>query len=1022
MKPAKPTDVRIREDRIAAKPRDFRRLLDIGDVHLGADDSVSALEYYERALVLARDSGADPGVALDIELRIIEALRRRGHQLKALELAESVVARQDARRDPISHARAVGRLGMVQSALHRYDAAKENCAAAYQVLRNSGANEDVAVLELTLGVVAHFTGRMADARVHYESALSTFRRVDDSDGIARALNNLGTLLINTPRWREAKEYLARAVSVAEEGGNYARIASLCLNLGILCYKTGEWELGSKYLGRALAISKDTAPFRVIKCHVALGRMKLRRREFVAAEAHFHQALDAARERGQTREEALSLEFLGEHALREGDYERARSYLEQGKRIAVEVAPANDVVGEIESRLAELEMVTGHPDRARVVADNAVRITTGINDSVEVGRSLRIRGEAELALGLRVEARASLDESVRILDGTPDVIERELARVARAKLWACSSGSGDEAGHSRRPLMSLEQSVQRFLDLELPEFAVECLEEIAQMTVAESSPDEALVAVDRALDLVERHRLGKRKSELLRLRSDLEERCAESSLSRSVELQVLRDMSAFGVQSEADSVETFLRLATERSRADRVLLAVRSRREGIRIVASTGFDGALPSKAVLVALLDGLDGGNRVLVVGDPRRDPRFSLSGEFGETVGSAVAVPLPISGRETGLLYADRVEGAAQGRFRVGDLRLLSFFAGMIAVVMGTHASGRKQSDESTNEPAQDDALVKFLTCNADMRNSLKLLRRLDGSGAGVLVTGETGTGKGLLSRLIHDASQRRHAAFVPINCAALPESLLESELFGHEQGAFTGAVRSKRGLFEEAEGGTLFLDEVDKAPIGVQAKLLHVLDKHEIRPVGSTQWKPVDVRVVCATNADLAAAIQAGRFLEDLYYRLNDFQVHIPPLRERREDIPLLVRHFVDEFRRTLGRPNVTLSREVVRFLTECEWRGNVRELEKVIKRMIVLAEDGDELGIDSLPREIRVGQRDLSVVPDGQTLRAAIERLEAQMIGSTLEGAGGNKSEVARRLQISYPSLLSKIRKYRLEPRRR
>ncbi|MEZ4648120.1 MAG: sigma 54-interacting transcriptional regulator [Candidatus Eisenbacteria bacterium] len=1026
MKRTQPINVGIRRDEVQPPKGDWIRLLGIADVHFGADNLVSALEYYERALVVARTSDADPSELFEIELKKIDALQRRSRHVDALHASEDLLSRVDRVDAPVPYARALARVGAAQSALSRWDDAQVVCSEAYEVLRTTSAHQEVATLLLTMGVISHRQGNLPAAQTHYESALSTFRRIGDSEGLARVLNNLGTLVLFTPRWREGKEYLLRAVAVAEEAGNYARIASLCLNLGILSYMTCEWALASAYLTRALAISNETAPARAQRSQLALGRMKLRRREFAAAESHFLQVCDSARENGWTRDESLALEFLGERALREGEFERAGDYLSKALEIARTVSPANDVVGELETRVAELLLAQGDAAGARTTAERALGICLSVEDAVEIGRALRIRGEAELALGMLPEARASFEQAVRHLDGTPDAIEQELARVARARYWfrAEKHGRVEPGDGVAQGTIALERACQRFLDLEIAPLAVNCLFELSRGLEENGSLDDALAAVDRAIDLAEKHGVTRGRQPLLDLRSSLEERYAETSLSRSIEFQVLADVSAYGLEGSQANLGTYLEAASERAKADRVLLAVSSRGHGICVEASHGFADDLPNKATLAALLAAVDDGNRILVVGDPKRDPRFELSGSFADGVRSATAIPLQLSGGAKGLLYADRHTGSAEGRFRVADLRLLSFFAGLLAVFFAAREGERRAAgrDSSPDSDDSSDALSRFLTCDAEMKRALHLLRRLDRSDAGVLVTGETGTGKGLLSRLIHDSGRRSAGPFVPVNCAALPETLLESELFGHEQGAFTGAVRTKRGLFEEAEGGTLFLDEVDKAPLAVQAKLLHVLDKHEIRPVGSTQWKPVDVRVVCATNADLRSAIQAGKFLEDLYYRLNDFQVHIPPLRERRADVPLLVRHFVEEFKESLGRPNTTFSRNAVEALTDHDWRGNVRELEKVVKRVLVLAEDGEQITVESLPREVRTSSRAAEGPVDSGTLRSAVERLEAELIGSSLEAAGGNKSEVARRLQVSYPCLLTKIRKYGLEPRNR
>jgi transcriptional regulator with PAS, ATPase and Fis domain len=321
------------------------------------------------------------------------------------------------------------------------------------------------------------------------------------------------------------------------------------------------------------------------------------------------------------------------------------------------------------------------------------------------------------------------------------------------------------------------------------------------------------------------------------------------------------------------------------------------------------------------------------------------------------------------------------------------------------------------------------------DVASILTLLRKVSDSTATILFMGETGTGKGLFAQVVHEISSRRDRPFVQVNCAALPEHLLESELFGYVQGAFTGATRDKAGLFEEAAGGTIFLDEIEKIPEAVQAKLLQVLDRGEIRPVGATRTRKVEARVVCATGGDLRERIREGRFLEDLYYRLNDITVRVPALRERREDIPVLAQHFLAVFSRQMEKPVRGFSPDAMRLFLESEWRGNVRELEKTVKRMVVLADEGDVLGVELLPAELREAQAaanehrgnghanghangEESARRPGRTLRTSVSELERKLIVEALERFHGNKARVARELGLSYPTLLSRIRSYGLE----
>jgi DNA-binding NtrC family response regulator len=293
-------------------------------------------------------------------------------------------------------------------------------------------------------------------------------------------------------------------------------------------------------------------------------------------------------------------------------------------------------------------------------------------------------------------------------------------------------------------------------------------------------------------------------------------------------------------------------------------------------------------------------------------------------------------------------------------------------------------------------------------MREIFALIKRIAHGRSSVLITGESGTGKEVVARTIHFHGDRKELPFVPINCTAIPEGLLESELFGHVRGAFTGAHASKRGLFEKANGGTLFLDEVGDMGLGLQGKLLRVLQDREIRPVGGTQSQKVDVRIIAATNRDLEEEIAAGRFREDLFYRLNVIPVHLPPLRERPEDIPALVEAFLR--RHTEGRRRF-FSPEAMERLTAHPWRGNARELENVVERALALS-DAETLGPDDVPLP---GSEAAAETPSGDDFLAAaaqhgmtLHELDELYTAQVLRTTGGNKVKAARILGIDRKTL--------------
>jgi len=305
-------------------------------------------------------------------------------------------------------------------------------------------------------------------------------------------------------------------------------------------------------------------------------------------------------------------------------------------------------------------------------------------------------------------------------------------------------------------------------------------------------------------------------------------------------------------------------------------------------------------------------------------------------------------------------------------------------------------------------------------MQEVFSLLEVASRARATVLVTGETGTGKELVARAIHDASPRRRGPFVAVNCAAFPDTLLESELFGHMRGAFTGADRDKAGLFEAASGGTLFLDEVGETSPSFQAKLLRVLQEREVRRIGGSSARPVDARVVTATNRDLSREAQRGAFREDLYYRLAVFPIRLPPLRERARDVLPLARHFIARHSRLDGRPEARLSEEAARLLQAYDWPGNVRELENEMERAVALAEAGQPITPELLSKRIRgiLEPIEATALEAGETLRTQVGRIEAWLIRRALASHSGRRAETARRLGITREGLYKKMKRLGIE----
>ena len=326
--------------------------------------------------------------------------------------------------------------------------------------------------------------------------------------------------------------------------------------------------------------------------------------------------------------------------------------------------------------------------------------------------------------------------------------------------------------------------------------------------------------------------------------------------------------------------------------------------------------------------------------------------------------------------------------------------------------------------ELSQQERFGEIVGGNPKMRQVYALIERIAPATSSVLIQGESGTGKELVAKAIHQRSLRNRHPFVAINCGGLPETLLESELFGHAKGAFTGAIATKKGLFDTASGGTLFLDEIGETSPAMQVKLLRALQEKRIRPVGGNEEHPVDARVLAATNQDLQRMVQEKRFREDLYYRVNGISIVMPPLRQRREDIPLLVRFFTEKYARLWSKEVPALTQEAMRALEKYAWPGNVRELENVIERAMALAQ-GPRIERRDLPDEVRGFQSPsdtggIDIPESGFLLDDVVERIRAGYVQKALELEGGVMVKAARRLGITFRSMRYLVKKYGLNAR--
>ncbi len=512
----------------------------------------------------------------------------------------------------------------------------------------------------------------------------------------------------------------------------------------------------------------------------------------------------------------------------------------------------------------------------------------------------------------------------------------------------------------------------------------------------------------------------------------------------------------GMHVLSDLLETILDTVLEITGAERGFLILKDDDEELKIRCSRNVDQEAVKRAELKvsqSISKWVLETARPVLIGDARADTRTREFHSVNELkLESVLCVPLQIRGKTEGLIYVDnRFESEA---FQRPHLRFIEFLADQAGIFIDNaqlfeearnkNEALRRAKEEAENlnrqfqelllasdiKPKQVSDLVtrrptrsfKFnydniITKSSKMFQIFEVLDRVIDTDIPVLVMGESGTGKELVAQAIHYQGARKEAGFVSQNCAAIPPNLLESEFFGHVKGAFTGAVAHKKGLFELASGGTLFLDEIGDMSLDLQTKLLRVLEEGEIRPVGGRDYRKVDVRVISATNRALKAMIENNEFREDLFYRLNVINITLPPLRERREDIPLLVDHFIDKTSRKAGRERPSLDNSALYQLYSYDWPGNVRELENEIARVCTLAEE--EITTELLsPVILQAKGGGRGIQPQGtlkEIVTEATEELERRVIVENLTKTTWNKSRAAKLLGVSRPTLDQKIDKY-------
>ena len=1006
---------------------DWARLEEVGDLHFHASAYSSALDYYRQIL--------DDRVLVRLPLLKALAVLRKSidsnillgqfNQVEHLlnEAMDLINRSPDAGGDPeVAVRKAIFqvRQAVVYRERGQLQDSLQISKAAFSVLALTDEHADVARLQAGMGIAHYRLGRMEKAEEFYNDSLATFRRIGNDQGVANLLNNLSLLHKNRCRWNQAQSLMEKALNLAQQIGASHLLPRFYVNQGILLMKIDRLGEARPLLEKGLRIAHSLGDVHHLTLlNLAMGRLETLSGRLARAEELILEAKALAEEHRYQREATICDEYLGDILLARGQTKKAHFNYQLGLEKSRAIASGNDLEGELLRRVSEAYLAAGDLDEAVANSQAAIAVCEQCGEDYELGFCHSVLGQAYALQNDFQQVDHHFREAIATFSSQSlgHLWCQTIIRYAEARL---DSAEESHLLLLRRYLMDAQESgANQVSDTML----CRVLHQLALVQIKLGQFDDGLLTVFE----LERHVAGLEDSELERVVVQLRDQI-EAGLLVGVEnteshLKAISGIPGLFARSDSSvprNLESVLSAGMERVAADSGFIAMLDDRiagGGLRIAAREGVTENLSMQ--LTRWFDGeLAHGNSSGTSFFSRLDDSDELVQKVPALVSvaeSCVFMPIALHGRQFGLLFLGKSTSAqAGGSFDRSSLDFLATYMGFLALFL--FEKGRGGTDPSDHTPIERiESFENIITQNGQMLEVLGLAQKVAPSNLTVLLNGETGTGKGLLAYSIHALSRRSENKFFSINCAAIPESLLESELFGHVKGAFTGADRDKKGLLMEAEGGTLFLDEIGKMPLSMQGKLLHFFDTKVVRPVGSNQEFQVDVRIVAASKSDLHQKAQTGEFLEDLYYRLVDFPLVIPPLRQRADDIELLTRHFSQRFCQELGIELLALDRNFLDLLVQHDWPGNVRELEKTLRRAIVLAQGDSVLRSEHLPQGILrtpVGPRSVvSISPLKETLAG----IECREIERAMTAAAGNKSEAARLLKVSYPNLLKKIRHY-------
>ena len=946
---------------------------------------------------------------LKSKLGVIEELIRKREYREAL--AEIRELKLQEKFDPFSVESGTVSyfLAEVLYRLGSYEEALSEGKKAYQVFKNTSENKKIAQVQHILGNVYLSLGNLTEAETEIRDAVTTYRRIEDFEGIISAYNKLAQIYFIKSDFSKAVAYLKESIKICHNLGEQRKIGGLLANLARVYIRSGEFDLAEENIRSSIKLHQEqNEELFLAHGYLSSGYIKFFQRDFDQAKEYYQKALPLIEKHNSARDKAIYHEYFGELFLELGDLKEAEWHLNEALKIGEKIAPQGDIVSQTQRLLAELFTKKNEWEKALFAANKGEEISSSLEHRLEQGAVWRVLGKIYSQKNEREKASEFFSKSIDCLEeiGAKYELAKTLLEAGRLKAF----------DHEKTQIF-LEKSKKIFSSLKIFFYVAKAELFGSQAYFENQELDQAISSLNKAEKLFRQSNDEKHLKSIESFREKIEKQISEKSLSSENEYKLFRRYLSEGEYKglQRGSLKESLEILAKRVGADRGFILLKNGENDFSVVSTLNFKSVGAYGNMPLQILSSLSPPE------EKKSDwekPKINTQPQSvnGDLILSSILIPLKSGEKTGGYLYLDKFANEEKNQvFTQNQVNFAVAFSDLVALKL-MEIQKKKLEEDNLRLRQQLQLTYAFPTVVTQSLSMLKILwklKQVKDSSLPILLEGETGTGKDLIAKAIHYASERKNQKFVAVNCAALPETLLESELFGHKKGSYTGATFDKKGLLEEADGGTLYLDEVADMSPSSQIKLLRVLEEKEFTRLGETKVRKVDIRLISATNRNMEEEVEKGRFRKDLFYRLNAVHIQIPLLKERREDIPLLVDHFIKSHCDDPARFS-HLVPLVLELFASYDWPGNIRELENEIKRLLAFNQETETTGIDVLSDKFAIPEE---LKKEKISLYDRLALWERQYILKALIDNHWVKKATADALHIPESSLRFKMKHYNI-----